>query len=194
LSRWLPSFDNVDPRATIRQLLGHTSGIFNFTANHDFWRAVLLNPVRKWSPEEVLSYIGPPDFPPGTSWSYSNTNYTLLGMIAERATGLSLSAALRSRLLEPLGLSHTFLEAEETVPGTIAHAWFDLNEDGYYEDIAGIDRTSQVSAAWAAGGMVATATDVARWSCALFEGKVLNADSLSQMLDFRDVSIPPRAH
>jgi D-alanyl-D-alanine carboxypeptidase len=191
LSRWLPSFDDVDPRVTIRQLLGHTSGIANFTANHDFWGAVLRDPTRMWTPEEVLTYIGPPDFPPGTSWEYSNTNYTLLGMIAERAAGSSLSEALHSRLLEPLGLTHTVLEAEETVPGPIAHAWFDLNGDGSYDDISVLDRTSQVSAAWAAGGMVATAADVARWSCALFEGKVLSADSLRQMLDFRDVSMPP---
>jgi D-alanyl-D-alanine carboxypeptidase len=191
LSQWLPNFDNVNPQVTVRQLLGHTSGIANFTRNQFFWDAVFQNPTRMWTPEEVLSYIGPPDFLPGTAWDYSNTNYTLLGMIAERATGTSLSSALRGRLLEPFGLTHTFLEAEETVPGTIAHAWFDIDGDGRYDDISGIDRTSQVSAAWAAGGMVATAADVARWACALFEGKVLSADSLSQMLDFRQVSLPP---
>ncbi|MFZ0427747.1 MAG: serine hydrolase domain-containing protein [Acidobacteriota bacterium] len=191
LSRWLPNFDNVNPQVTVRQLLGHTSGIANFTRNQFFWNAVFQNPTRMWTPEEVLSYIGPPDFLPGTAWDYSNTNYTLLGMIAERATGTSLSFALRGRLLAPLGLTHTFLEAEETVPGTIAHAWFDIDGDGRYDDISGINRTSQVSAAWAAGGMVAAAADLARWACALFEGKVLSADSLSQMLDFHEVSLPP---
>ena len=191
LSRWLPNFANVDSRVTVRQLLGHTSGIYNFTANQNYWDAVFRNPSRRWLPEEVLSYIGPADFPPGASWNYSNTNYTLLGMIAQKAAGCSLSTALRRRLLDPLGLTNTFLEAEEAVPGTIAHGWFDMNGDGRYDDISGIGRTSQTTATWGAGGMVSTATDVARWACALFEGKVLSAASLSQMLAFRDASVPP---
>jgi D-alanyl-D-alanine carboxypeptidase len=112
-------------------------------------------------------------------------------MIAQRAAGCSLSAALRRRFLDPLGLTNTFLEAEEAVPGTIAHGWFDMNGDGRYDDISGIDKTSQTTAAWGAGGMVSTAADVARWACALFEGKVLSAASLSRMLAFREVSVPP---
>jgi D-alanyl-D-alanine carboxypeptidase len=189
ISRWLPSYNYVDGRLTIRQLLNHTSGIYNVTTNQFFWDAVFRYPTRRWRPEEVLSYIGPPDFPPGASWNYSNTNYTLLGMIAQKAAGSSLSAALRRRFLDPLGLTNTFLEAEEAIPGTIAHAWFDMNGDGRYEDISNIDRSSQTSAAWGAGGMVSTGADVARWACALFEGKVLNADSLSRMLSFRAISL-----
>ncbi len=191
ISRWLPSYLYVDGRVTIRQLLDHTSGIYNFTAKQSYWDAVFSNPSRRWLPEEVLSYIGPPDFPPGASWNYSNTNYTLLGMIAQKAAGCSLSAALRRRLLDPLGLTNTFLQAEEAIPGTIAHGWFDMNGDGRYDDISGIDRTSQTTATWGAGGMVSTAADVARWACALFEGKVLSAASLSQMLAFREVAVPP---
>ncbi|UCF38804.1 MAG: beta-lactamase family protein [Acidobacteriota bacterium] len=191
LNEWLPKYKNIDPTITIRQLLNHTSGVFNFTRHPYFWSDVFRNPSRKWTPEQVLGYALEPDFEPGTFWTYSNTNYTLLGMIAEKAAGSSLSEALRSRLLEPLGLEHTFLEAEEGVPGVLAHGWFDINGDGKYEDIGDIDRTSQVSASWGGGGMVATAVDVAQWACALFEGKVLGADSLSQMLDFREVSNPP---
>ena len=190
IGKWLPTFKYVDERVTIRQLLGHTSGISTYTTNPNFWYTVFVYPSRKWTPEDVLSYIGPPDFPPGTSWNYSNTNYTLLGMIARKAAGSSLSGALRSRLLDPLGLTDTFLQAEESVPGTLAHAWFDMNSDGAYEDISGMNRTSQVSAAWGAGGLVSTAADVARWACALFEGKVLSADSQNQMLGFRELFIP----
>jgi D-alanyl-D-alanine carboxypeptidase len=191
IGQWLPTFKYVDERVTIRQLLGHTSGIYNFTANPNFWHTVFAYPSRMWTPEDVLSFIGPADFPPGTSWEYSNTNYTLLGMIARKAAGSSLSAALRSRLLDPVGLTSTFLPPEESLPGTLAHGWFDLNGDGSYDDLSVIDRTSQVSAVWGAGGMISTAADVARWACALFEGKVLSADSLTQMLDFREVSLPP---
>jgi D-alanyl-D-alanine carboxypeptidase len=190
ISKWLPTFKYVDERITIRQLLDHTSGIYNFTTNPNFWHNVFAYPGRMWTPEDVLSFIGPPDFPPGASWNYSNTNYTLLGMIARKAAGTSLSAALRARLLDPLGLTSTFLVPEENIPGTLAHGWFDLDGNGSYDDLSVIDRTSQASAAWAAGGMVSTAADVARWACALFEGKVLSADSLNQMLDFREVGVP----
>ena len=189
ISRWLPSYNYVDGRVTTRQLLDHTSGISNYTTNQGFWDAVFRDPTRRWQPEEVLSYIGPPDFPPGTSWNYSNTNYTLLGMIAQKAAGSSLSTALHRRLIDPLGLTNTFLEAEEPVPGTIAHAWYDRNGDGRYEDISDMDRTSITTAFWGASGLISTAADVARWACALFEGKVLNADSLSRMLSFRAISV-----
>jgi D-alanyl-D-alanine carboxypeptidase len=191
LDQWLPNFRNINSWVTIRQLLNHTSGIFSFTRNPNFWGAVFSDPGRRWTPEQVLGYVLEPYFAPGTSWTYSNSNYTLLGMIAERATGSSLSAALHNWLLEPLGLNHTFLEPEEEIPGTLAHAWFDINGDGEYEDIGGIDRTSQASAVWAAGGIVATAADVAKWACSLFEGKVLSTDSLSQMVDFREITMTP---
>jgi len=58
VSQWLPGYRNVDGRVTIRQLLDHTSGIGNFTANQSFWNAVFRDPTRRWLPEEVLSYIG----------------------------------------------------------------------------------------------------------------------------------------
>ena len=191
ISRWLPGYKNVDGRVTIRQLLGHTSGISNFTTNQSFWDAVFRDPTRRWLPEEVLSYIGPPDFAPGASWNYSNANYVLLGMIAQRAAGTSLSAAIRSRFLDPLGLTHTFMKAEEGVPGILAHGWSDMNGDGRYDDLSGINRTSQTTASYGAGGIVSTAADVARWACALFEGKILSAASLSKMLEFRAVSAAP---
>ena len=118
----------------------------------------------------------------------SDTNYTLLGMIVQKATGSRLSEELRRRLLNPLGLTRTYGEAEEAIPGTIAHGWYDLDGNWRNDDMSVIPRTSQYSAAWAAGDMVATAADVARWAWALFEGKVLSPGSLRKMLNFIPLS------
>jgi D-alanyl-D-alanine carboxypeptidase len=187
INRWLPALNNVDGRVSIGQLLNHTSGIATFSTSA-FWAAVFGDPNRRWRPEEVFRYVGPPNFAPGTNWNYSNTNYTLLGMIVQKATGSRLSEELRRRLLNPLGLTRTYCEAEEAIPGTIAHGWYDLDGNWRNDDMSVIPRTSQYSAAWAAGDMVATAADVARWAWALFEGKVLSPGSLRKMLNFIPLS------
>ena len=189
LSRWLPGFAWVDNRATIRQLLNNTSGIYNFTENSNFWGAVLGQPGRSWTPREVLDYLGPPYFLPGADWRYSNTNYTLLGMIVQEATGSEVSSELRRRLLDPLGLADTVLPPEEPLPASMAHGWSDIDRDGVYVDFSLFPRTALHSATWTAGAMVSTPADLARWAQALFEGRVLAPDSLERMLDFVPVSV-----
>lgn len=190
LSRWLPGIAWVDDRATIRQLLNHTSGIYNFTENPGLWSAVLSQPARSWAPQEVLAYIGPPYFAPGAGWHYSNTNYTLLGMIVQEATGSEVSEELHRRLLDPLGLADTALPPEEPWPTEMAHGWSDIDRDGTYADSSLFPRTAIHSASWTAGAMVSTTSDLARWAQALFEGRVLAPDSLGQLLDFVPVSDP----
>lgn len=186
LSRWLPHHNNIDPSATIRQLLNHTSGIYNFTNHPDLWTTVLQDPTRFWTPEEVLDFVGLPQFPPGTSWGYSNTNYTLLGMIVREATGSEVSVQLHQRIFDPLNLSHTFLEPEEATPGNMAHPWDDtFTSPGVYQDISGLPRTSTHSVVWTAGSMFSTASDAAKWLHALFEGRVISSASLNQMLTFQ---------
>ena len=86
LHHWLPGFNNIDSNITIKQLLRHNTGIA------DFWtpswvNIIFANPDSIWTPEDVLNFVGPPLFPAGTNVSYSNTNFTLAGMIIEAATG-----------------------------------------------------------------------------------------------------------
>ena len=95
LSDWLPAYPYVDPEITIRQLLNHTSGIYMFWNNDDLWDALKNDRSRKWTPEEVLGYIKEPDFAPGEGWRYSNTNYLLMAMIIEKATGSTLSSEFK---------------------------------------------------------------------------------------------------
>ena len=182
LFTWLPTFQNVDMNATLRQILNHTSGIFNYTESDALRNTLFADPGRSWTREEILTYLGPPDFAPGTSWNYSNTGFILAGMVIEVVTGAQLSVALRSNLLTPLGINETYLVSEESIPGTWAAPWSDFDGDNVPEDISAMPKQSLYSAAWAAGGLAATAGDVAKWISALFEGDYLSEASLNEML------------
>ena len=178
LHEWLPSFKNIDSTITIRQILNHTSGIADINEIPGYPDSILSNPLRAFTPEEVLAWVGPPQFRAGTSWSYCNTNYILAGMIAERASGQKLARLLRESVLIPLQLDSTFLPMEETVAGVIARPW----HNG--ADIGATPRVSLHSAAWCAGAMYSTSSEMAQWYAALMNGRVLRDESFRQMTTF----------
>ena len=94
---------------TVRMLLDHTSGLFDYTSDEDFQEAVDAEPLRKWQPQELVDFAisHEPYFAPGEEWHYSNTNYILLGMIVEEVTGNLVGDEMRTRIYERLGLSNT---------------------------------------------------------------------------------------
>lgn len=100
---------NAD-RITIRHLLSHTSGIPDYVIDASFSVDFLETPGKTWSPTEILEYTGnlQSTFEPGADYEYSNTNTVLLGVIAERITGVPIGAALRQWVFEPAGLQRTF--------------------------------------------------------------------------------------
>jgi D-alanyl-D-alanine carboxypeptidase len=181
--QWLPSFKNVDSTMTIRQILQHTSGVSDFlNDNPAAIIAILNNPSYFWTPEYSLSWVLAPNFLPGAGWSYSNTGYILAGMIIRKVSGSDTFAVpLRQRLLEPLGLQNTYMDIEEPLGGELAHGWADLNGDGILNDLSLIPRTSWASAVWTAGGIVATAEDLAKWVELLHGGHVLSSAAMQQM-------------
>jgi D-alanyl-D-alanine carboxypeptidase len=193
ISRWIPSHPNIDSTTTIRQLLGHTSGIYDYM-NDDTNGAVifytyLVDPEKTWTPEEVLaSYVGTPNFKPGKGVRYSNTNYLLLGLIIEKITGNSVADEIHTRLLSKLDLQNTYVGWSDTVKGEMMHGWsigFDSQDPTNQADISSIPSTAILSAAWTAGGLVSTAGDLAQWANALYSGQVINRTSLDKMLTFR---------
>ncbi len=198
LREWLPEHPNIDSSATIRQLLNHTSGIFTVNHHPDFWRAVFADGTRVWTDEELLTtFVAEPYSAPGNEWHYSNTGYTLAGQIIEEATGRTVSAALRDRFFEPLGLTSAFYLSEETAPVDIAEGWFDIDtlvaEAGSLKPAP--ERFSDypwLAALPEAGGIFASARDLAVWADALFHDQtVLTTESLDQMLDW--VVVPTTA-
>jgi len=186
-SRYLPGVEAVGS-VTIRQLLDHTSGLRDYLIDARFDRALRARPDRAWLPLRALAYAGKPYFPPGTGFHYSNTNYLLLGLIAERVGGAPLAVQLRTRFLDPLGLSRTYDQAVEQPRGPTAHGY---RFAGAARSLPPIDVTdgdgmmpfrSVVTAAEGAGSLAATSLDVARWSSALYGGRVLDRSSLALML------------
>ncbi|MFT4604147.1 MAG: D-alanyl-D-alanine carboxypeptidase [Rhodothermales bacterium] len=189
---------NAD-RATIAQLLNHTGGVPSWE-DDPLWiregRGDALDPAHLWGKTETLPYIvgHQPLDEPGAAYSYANTNYTLLGMIIERATGNDPVAEIHRRILDPLELEDIRLEGFEPVPtDRLPHRYHWATEDflrdagvnaAFSEVRPGlIDATaSNLSVEWTAGGMVATARDLAIYAVALRDGRLLKPESMDFML------------
>jgi len=185
ISRWLPKYPYVDSTITIRQLLNHTSGLYMFWDNQKLWDDLKQYRDSVFSPETVLSYIRDPYYSPGKDFRYSNTNYLLLAMICTRATKSTLSAEFRRRFWEPLKIEDAWLSLEEQIPQNLAHVWGDnFENDGSYRDLTFLPRASHESITYGSSGLFMTAAGLARWSDALFGGKVLTEASLNEMLRF----------
>jgi D-alanyl-D-alanine carboxypeptidase len=189
VEHWLPGLVPGGDRTTIRMLLNHTSGIYNYTDDPNFVPTVIANPYRYWSPRELvkLATSHPAVFPPGTSWSYSNTNYILIGLVLEKVTGLSIRTLLNRRVIKPLHLAHTFFATTGWFRGAYAHGYIppSLSGDGYLD-------TSDwpPSWAWAAGAAVSNAPDLARFYTALLSGRLLEPWLLRQMTTTVDTGQP----
>jgi D-alanyl-D-alanine carboxypeptidase len=184
LATHLPDAPRAD-RVTVRQLLGHRSGIHNYFENPRYNREVFADPSRRWTYEEILGFVRAPYCQPDACYHYSNTNYVLLGRIAEVVTGEPLSALLRARFLEPLGLERTVYQPDEPTPSDAAHGHWAYS--GGYTDHTGaqtvIPSLSTASVAGAAGAMASTAGDLATWAAALYGGEILAPGSLREMID-----------
>lgn len=185
LHRWLPSYPQVDSTITIRQLLGHTSGIFMFWENQKIWDDLIKYRDSVFTPETVLSYLKAPHFAAGEGFRYSNTNYLLLAKIITTATGSTLSAEFRKRFWEPIGLQDMYLSMEDDLPDRLAHVWGDnFENDGSNRDLTHLPRASHESITYGSSGVFTTAEGLARWGKELFTGRVIEQSSLDQMLDF----------
>ena len=122
VSKLLPKI-RFTGRATVRQLLNHTSGLPDFFLNGKIDRALFGDRSREWTTRDAFRYVGKPIFTAGKGWYYSNTNYALLGMIAEAVDGRPLAEQLRTRFLRPLGLEHTYQQVTEKPRGPVARGY-----------------------------------------------------------------------
>ena len=169
------------PEITVRMLLGHRAGIPDWDSPA-VDEQVARDPAKVWTVEELLDLAAakPPVFAPGTSFSYSNTDYTLLGLIIEQITGRSWRREVTRRVIRPLRLTRTELPApgDRSIKGRHAHGYVEL--DGRL-----IDVNLDPSFAGAAGGaaLVTTVQDLARFLDALFAGRLFgHRATLEQML------------
>jgi D-alanyl-D-alanine carboxypeptidase len=179
VERWLPGLVPNGGAITLRMLLNHTSGLFNYTDDPAFFDRDLTVPA---TPQELVAVAvaHPPTFPPGQGWSYSNTGYIVAGLILEAATGQSLDRLVTQRILRPLHLTGTYFPTRSPdIAGYHAHGYRPpaLTGDGYLDVTA-----FAPSLAWAAGAIVSTADDLRRFYSALLGGRLLRPALLDQML------------
>ncbi|ONI83592.1 serine hydrolase [Saccharothrix sp. ALI-22-I] len=171
VQRYLPGLLPDGDKITVRNLLQHTSGLYNYTD------ALPLGPEgfetirhKTWTPAELvaLSTAKPLDFPPGTDWRYSNTNYVVAGMLIEKVTGRPYAVALTQRILRPLGLTSTSVPGTRTgIPGPHAHGYYRVG--GQVVDVTELNP----SVAYAAGELISTTADLDRFVDALLDGRLL---------------------
>ena len=185
LSKYVPTFPNAG-QITLRELLDHRSGIHDAFTSPGMAAAIISNPSRIWTVAQVLAKIGKPYFAPGHGYFYSNTNYILLGVVIEKATGQTIASLVRSEFLDPLGMKNTWFQPEEQVPSAnFAHGYMGKASKPV-DKSAGqkmLPYASEATVAGAAGGFVSTAPDLARWASALYGGAVLDQSALASMTD-----------
>ncbi|SFK72693.1 D-alanyl-D-alanine carboxypeptidase [Streptosporangium canum] len=202
---YLPEF-GLDERITVRMLLQHTSGVFNFSGEvYDDGTVVLGIPMpygpagaewldnrlKTYRPQELveLALSKPARFEPGTGWSYSNTNYVLARLLIEKVTGRTYAEEMRRLILGPLGLSGTVVpDASPEIPEPHAHAYY-RHEDGGEQKT--IDITRQNPSWISSGGdMISTTQDLHTFLSALLGGKLLPASLLAEMCTPHPTGIP----
>lgn len=182
VDKWLPAQVWYGDQITIAMLLNHTSGIHDHETTPEFLDSLLWGPTIPWTPEDVLwitaTYL--PDFDPGTDFSFCNTGYYVLGMIAEAATGETVENLIQNRFFGPLNLTRTALTpgGMQTDPFSRGYSWIGTPE---YPTLT--DTTAwELSFDWTSGSGVSTAQDMLTWIKALFgDKKVVTSDSLTKM-------------
>jgi D-alanyl-D-alanine carboxypeptidase len=187
LANWLPDYPRAD-QITLRELLGHTSGVYNYFEYPTYNKRVFqTDKTHYWTPQEILdNFVGAPYCDPGDCYHYSNTGFILLGLVVEKVTGLPLGKVLKQRFFKPLGLKHTYFQGTAAPPASSAQGY--LYKKGAWQEWS--DATtyrptiSAASVAWSAGGVVSSSRDIAKWAAALYGGRVVSADALAAMEDF----------
>jgi D-alanyl-D-alanine carboxypeptidase len=175
VGQWVPG---VPDAISLRQLLNHTSGLYNYTDGLPADRHLLDRYLHRDPAEALQTGLARPRlFEPGVSWSYSNTNYIVLGLLIEAVTSNSYGDEVRTRILQPLGLDRTLVPGDDVdLPEPHAHPYLEVEGDPV--DLASFNP----SQAWAAGEIVSTAADLNRFYAAVLDGELLGEPEQEAML------------
>ena len=182
---WFPKLANSND-ITVRMLLNHSSGVPNHADDEKFFKSLTANPDRTWKPEDALAFVlgKKPLFAAGKGFSYSDTNYTLVGMVIERVAGQTLFDEVTRRFLKPLKLDHTLPQQGRVIPGLVnGYSSFTNLAGPQGAMIIGGKFTINPQAEWAGGGFASTAEDLARWAKVLYEVGLIKQPYFDQMLN-----------
>jgi CubicO group peptidase (beta-lactamase class C family) len=189
LSRWLPNIPHAD-EVTLRQLAQMTSGYHDYVLGNDAFNAALYaDPFRQWTVDDILAQAvsKPLFYPPGTNWDYAHSNYVLLGLALEKATGQDMPTLLQDNILGPLSLTHTANSDTPEIPAPVLHAFSSERREAlkipgstpFYEE------TTYWNPSWTiTHGAIQTTTigDLASTASGIFSGKLLSPQSYQAMV------------
>lgn len=163
---------------TVEQLINQTSGIPDYVQTKGWWKKLVNEPHKEWSSKSLvnIAYAIPENFKPGSNWTYSNTNYVLLGMIVSKASGHSLNTLMKN-LLNQAGLKNSYflnVNPPKSIMNKMAH--------GYYE----IYDQTQINTSWlqGAGGIISNSEDLTKWIFQLFNRNDLNGFPITEFTQF----------
>jgi D-alanyl-D-alanine carboxypeptidase len=178
VEQWLPGLLPNGDEITVRQLLGHRSGLFEYEEDPRVLKPYLAGDYAyRWEPEELIriAVSHGPVAEPGTKVVYSNTNYTVLGLLVEAASESSLGAELERRIFAPLDLGATSFAEDGAMRPPYSRGYLAGGEE--LIDVTAVSPSHY----WAAGNIVSTADEVMRFNEALFDGVLLSDDSMEEM-------------
>lgn len=174
-------------QATLRQLLQHSAGLYNYMQNLSFQTASINDLIKEWTPGELLAYARGRKayFSPGEDVAYSNTGYVLLGMVISKVEEKPFYQVFKERLFDPMGLSFTQFSAEDPVPNGIARGYVD-----FYSNLEVINATYY--SGWdyyqADGGLISNAHDLNHFLTTLFSDNFLSETSLEELTTWQTPS------
>ena len=173
-------------KITLRQLLGMTSGIYDFTMDEQFGKDFAANPLMPFGPRDVVAIVKRhvPEFAPGAKVAYCDTNYVFLGVVLEKAAGKPVAQVIGEQILTPLKLRDTSFPATAMMPAPFASGYY-AGDDGKGELK---DYTStNPNVAWTAGAMISTLDDLRSWAKAFATGALLKPETHVEQLRFGTV-------
>lgn len=182
----LKHIENCDQPLTIRNLMNHTTGIYDVIKDQGFYLQILNNPAKHWTADNLLKYVYDKpamfDFAPDDTAAYSNTNYLLLSMIVEQVTGKPHSQVMHEEVLDKLGMNDTYYFYHDALPeNQVAQGYYDLYNNHTLVNLSNWNTGSGNGY----GGVYSTVWDMYLFADALFVKKtLLEQSSLEQMLVF----------
>ncbi|MGW7822151.1 serine hydrolase domain-containing protein [Streptomyces puniciscabiei] len=168
IGRYVDGVPNGD-RITLRQLADMRSGLFNYSEDPDFYKALTSDPQRPFTPQQLLAYSfkHPVLFQPGQRFFYCNTNLILLGLVVEKESGQRLGDYIRQHVLDPAGMDHTLFPAGNEFPAPHAQGYTVQTANGEEADAADWNP----SWGWAAGAMISDLRDLRTWAPTVATGR-----------------------
>jgi len=200
---WLPGVVPVPPEPepdnytgynandmTIYHLLNHTSGLFNFTNDDNWLDDYFFHQEKTFTPQELVEIAvshPPTSYPEQLKWNYTNTGYVLMGMIVEEATDNTWENEVRTRFINTLGLTDTFVPetGQTNFFGEYAHGYIDMKEQSPPFEVSGILEDCsfrEPSHVFSSGNMISTPENIAKWIKAIGDGDLLNEEYQDKIL------------